>query len=45
MTSQGIAIRLKISEIPSMGKSAHGVKVVRIEKPDFLVGVARVAND
>ncbi len=45
MTSQGIAIRLKIAEIPSMGKSAHGVKVVRVEKPDFLVGVARVAND
>jgi DNA gyrase subunit A len=45
MTSHGIAIRLKIAEIPSMGKGAHGVKVVRIEKPDFLVGVARVAND
>jgi len=28
-----------------MGKSAHGVRVVNIERPDFLVGVARVAND
>ncbi len=45
MTSHGIAIRLKVSEIPSMGKSAHGVRVVNIERPDFLVGVARVAND
>ncbi len=45
MTSQGNAIRLKVTEVPVMGKSAHGVRIVHIEKPDFLVGVARVIKE
>ena len=45
ITSQGIAIKLKLDEISIQGKAAMGVRVVNIEKPDFLVGFSRVIND
>ncbi|HUZ16912.1 MAG TPA: DNA topoisomerase (ATP-hydrolyzing) subunit A [Spirochaetia bacterium] len=45
ITSQGNAVKLLVEEIPVMGKNAHGVRIVNIEKPDFLVGVARVVKD
>jgi len=45
MTSQGNAIRLKVTEVPIMGKAAHGVRIVHIEKPNVLVGVARVIKE
>jgi DNA gyrase subunit A len=45
ITSQGIALKLKLEEIPVQGKTAQGVHVVNIEKPDFLVGFARVINE
>lgn len=45
ITSQGNAIRLRVTEVPVMGKAAHGVRIVHIERPDFLVGIARVANE
>jgi DNA gyrase subunit A len=42
ITSQGSAVRLKVDSIPAMGKSAVGVRIVNISRPDFVVGMARV---
>lgn len=45
ITSLGNTIKLRVEEIPTMGKTAHGVRIVNIDKPDFLVGVARVVKE
>jgi DNA gyrase subunit A len=45
IASQGNAIKLKMQEIPLQGKTAQGVRVVNIDKPDFVVGMARVVNE
>jgi DNA gyrase subunit A len=42
ITSQGNAVKLKVSGIPVQGKAATGVRIVNIEKPDCVVGLARV---
>jgi DNA gyrase subunit A len=44
ITSQGNTIKLRLREIPIQGKAAMGVKIVNIEKPDLLVGIARVVK-
>ena len=45
ITSQGNTIKLKLKEIPVMGKTAMGVRVVNIQKPDAVVGMAKVVKD
>jgi DNA gyrase subunit A len=45
ITSQGNSIKLHVETIPSQGRLARGVILVNIEKPDQLVGVARVVNE
>jgi DNA gyrase subunit A len=45
ITSQGNTVKLKLKEIPVMSKAAQGVRIVHIQKPDYLVGVARVARE
>jgi len=45
ITSQGNTIKLRLNEIPLLGRSAIGVHIVNIEKPDLLVGVARAAKE
>lgn len=45
ITSQGIAIKTKCENINTMGRSTMGVRVVTIDRPDFLVGLARVAEE
>ncbi len=45
ITSQGNTLKLRLSEVPVMGKTAMGVKIVNIEKPDSLVAIARVAKE
>ncbi len=45
ITSQGNILRLDLKEVPVMGKSAMGVRIVNIVKPDVLVGCARVVNE
>jgi len=45
ITSQGNTIKLRLKEIPVMGKAAFGVHVVNIEKPDMVVGVALAAKE
>ena len=45
ITSQGNALKLKLSTIPIMGKTAKGVRVVQITPPDFAVGMARIVSE
>ena len=45
ITSQGNAVKLQLKTIPAMGKTAQGVRVVNISKPDFVVGMARVVKE
>ncbi len=45
IASQGNAVKLKVDEVPVMGKNAMGVRIVNISKPDFVVGVARVVKE
>ena len=45
ITSQGNALKVRLSEIASMGKNAVGVRIVNIVKPDVVVGVATVVKE
>ena len=45
ITSQGNTLKLACGDISLMGKSALGVRVVNINKPDSVIGVARVIKD
>ncbi len=45
MTRQGIAIRLKVSEIRVTGRAAQGVKLVALDENDEVSAVARVIPD
>lgn len=45
LTSQGKSIKLNADEVNLMGRSAQGVRVVYIDRPDFVVGVERVARE
>ena len=45
LTSQGKSIKLDSDEVNVFGRSAQGVRVVHIERPDFVIGVVRVARD
>ena len=41
ITSQGNLIKTRVKDIPIQGKTAMGVRIVNIEKPDVVVDVAR----
>jgi DNA gyrase subunit A len=45
ITSQGKSIKLKVGSIRVMGRSAQGVKILSIDKPDFVIGVDRIVKD
>jgi len=45
ITSQGKSIKLKVSEIRVMGRSAQGVKILSIDKPDFVIGLDRIVKE
>ena len=45
ITSQGKSIKINVDEIRVMGRTAQGVRVLNIEKPDFVVGVDRIVKD
>jgi DNA gyrase subunit A len=45
ITSQGNALKLSLSGITTLGKTAMGVRIVNITKPDVVVGVARVVKE
>jgi DNA gyrase subunit A len=39
ITSLGNALKLRVKDVAMQGRSAHGVRLVNIEQPDFVVGV------
>lgn len=45
ITSQGSTVRLHVGDISVQGRSARGVKVFDIDKPDYVVSVTRAAKD
>ncbi|MCL2092864.1 MAG: DNA topoisomerase (ATP-hydrolyzing) subunit A [Treponema sp.] len=45
ITSQGKSIKLKVSSIRVMGRSAQGVRILSIEKPDFVIGLDRIVKE
>jgi DNA gyrase subunit A len=45
ITSQGNAIKLKVKQITTQGKTAQGIRIVNIEQPDFVVGVDKAEKD
>ena len=44
-TSQGNLVKMQMTSIPVHGRDATGVRVVNLEPPDVVVGVARAANE
>jgi len=45
ITSQGKSIKLEVDTIRVMGRGAQGVRILNIERPDFVVGVDRIVED
>jgi DNA gyrase subunit A len=45
ITSQGNTLKISLSDISTLGKTAMGVRIVNIVKPDVVVGVARVVKE
>jgi DNA gyrase subunit A len=45
ITSQGKSIKVAVGDIRVMGNSAQGVKILTIEKPDFVIGVDRIVKE
>ncbi|HAH62663.1 MAG TPA: DNA gyrase subunit A, partial [Treponema sp.] len=45
ITSQGKTLRVAVNTIKEQGAGSSGVTLVKIESPDYLVGVDRVAED
>jgi len=45
ITSQGKSIKLKVKEIRIMGRSAQGVRLLSIDKPDFVIGLDRIIKE
>jgi DNA gyrase subunit A len=45
ITSQGKSIKLKADTIRVMGTAAQGVRILTIDKPDFVIGVDRIVAE
>jgi DNA gyrase subunit A len=45
ITSQGKSIKLKANEIRVMGRAAQGVRILSIDKPDFVIGLDRIVKE
>jgi DNA gyrase subunit A len=45
ITSQGKSIKLKVPDIRVMGRGAQGVRILSIDKPDFVTGVDRIVKE
>jgi len=45
ITSQGKSLKLKVKEIRVMGRSAQGVRLLSIDKPDFVTGLDRIVKE
>jgi DNA gyrase subunit A len=45
ITSQGKTIKLPASSVSIQGKSAKGVRILNIDRPDFVIGLDKVAKE
>lgn len=45
ITSQGKSIKLTVKQIRVMGRAAQGVRILSIDKPDFVIGLDRIVKD
>ncbi|MDR2392716.1 MAG: DNA topoisomerase (ATP-hydrolyzing) subunit A [Treponema sp.] len=45
ITSQGKSLKLKVDTIRVMGRAAQGVRILSIDKPDFVTGVDRIVRE
>ena len=45
ITSQGKSIKLKVNEVRAMGRSAQGVRLLSIDRPDFVIGLDRIVKE
>jgi DNA gyrase subunit A len=45
ITSQGKSVKLKVIAVPVMGRGARGVRILSIDKPDFVIGVDRIVKE
>jgi DNA gyrase subunit A len=45
ITAQGKSIKLSVGEIRVMGRAASGVRILNIDKPDFVIGVDKVVKE
>jgi DNA gyrase subunit A len=45
ITTQGKSIKITVDSVRVMGRTAQGVRILNIEKPDFVVGVDRIAQE
>lgn len=45
ITGQGKTIRINVNTVGTMGRSAQGVRILDIEKPDILIGLDVVARE
>jgi DNA gyrase subunit A len=45
ITSQGKSIKLKVDEVRVMGRAAQGVRLLSIDKPDFVIGLDRIVKE
>ena len=45
ITSQGKSIKLTVDEISTFGRTASGVRILNIDRPDFVVGVDRIVKE
>jgi DNA gyrase subunit A len=45
ITSQGKSIKVKVDDISIMGRAAQGVRILSIDKPDFVIGLDRIVKE
>ena len=45
ITSQGNTLKLRVSDIPIQTRVASGVRLINIDRPDYVVGVARGSDE
>ena len=45
MTGQGNTLRIKVSAINIQGPASSGVSVVKVDDPDYLVGLDKIVNE
>jgi len=45
ITSQGKSIKLKVKDVRIFGAAAQGVKILSIDKPDFVIGLDKIVKE